>query len=173
MDYASTPYQFSGGQIYDGKAKKVMLILPPPGTPGSLSANKDLVIGTDTVAPSNVTISINNGDASTDSRKVKLNLAAADNSGVTGYYLSEDQTTPSASAEGWFTLKPVTQFYGIEFTNLSSETWPVPIQKRYMSGSRMQKATSPTAPVIRSNTFRGPPIIRIRIRLLQNYSSPQ
>ena len=99
-----------------------MLILPPPGTPGSLSANKDLVIGNDTVAPSNVTISINNGDASTDSRRVKLKLTAADNSGVTGYYLSEDQTTPSASAEGWFTLKPIAQFYGIEFTNLSSET---------------------------------------------------
>ena len=68
LDYATTPYQFSGGQIYDGKAKKVMLILPPPGT--DHYANKDLVIGTDTVAPSNVTISINNGDASTDSTKL-------------------------------------------------------------------------------------------------------
>jgi hypothetical protein len=57
--------------------------------------------GGDTTAPSNVSVMINNGAASTSYTMVELSIAATDNIGVTGYYISETSTTPSATAPGW------------------------------------------------------------------------
>jgi hypothetical protein len=57
--------------------------------------------GGDTTAPSNVSVMINNGAASTSSPTVILSIAATDNIGVTGYYISETSTTPSATAPDW------------------------------------------------------------------------
>jgi hypothetical protein len=122
LDYASTPDQFTEGDIIDKNGKKVMLDLPYPGTPGSLSANKDLIIGTDSVAPNNATISINNGESSTTETTVKLNISATDNSGHIGYYASEDNSTPSSSANGWMTIKPSSNYNGNPDFSLSSET---------------------------------------------------
>ena len=34
--------------------KKAMILLPPPGTKGSLAANKDIFVGSDSTAPTNV-----------------------------------------------------------------------------------------------------------------------
>jgi hypothetical protein len=55
----------------------------------------------DTTAPSNVSVMINNGAANTSSTSVILSIAATDNIGVTAYYISETSTTPSAMASGW------------------------------------------------------------------------
>jgi hypothetical protein len=57
--------------------------------------------GGDTTAPSNVSLVINNGAASTSYTTVTLSIAATDNVGVAGYYISENSTTPSATASGW------------------------------------------------------------------------
>lgn len=55
----------------------------------------------DSTAPSNPSISINSGAASTTSASVTLSLSATDNEGVTAYYASETATTPSANTAGW------------------------------------------------------------------------
>ncbi len=52
---------------------------------------------TDTAAPTNPTVSINDGDSSTGSLDVTLTLSADDDVGVTAYYVSETDSTPSAS----------------------------------------------------------------------------
>ena len=96
--------------------------MPPPGTEGSLSANKDLFIGTDSSAPQNVTVSINNGESSTTSTKVTLNLSANDNSGVSAYYASESNSAPASSADGWQTLKPRFIYYGVKPFTIGSES---------------------------------------------------
>jgi len=57
--------------------------------------------GGDTTAPLNVSVLINNGATSTSYTTVELSIAATDNVGVTGYYISETSTTPSATAPGW------------------------------------------------------------------------
>jgi hypothetical protein len=44
---------------------------------------------------------MNSGAANTSSTTVILSIAATDNIGVTGYYISEPSTTPSAVASGW------------------------------------------------------------------------
>ena len=75
LDYASpAALLLNGGSIKDGSSKKAMILLPPPGTEGSLSANKDLFIGSDSAAPANVSVSINNGAASTQTTEVSLKL---------------------------------------------------------------------------------------------------
>ena len=75
------------------------LTLPSPGSSGSLSANKAIII--DNTAPTSHSISINNGDNSTFSTSVTLTLSATDAVGVTGYYSSESSTTPLVSTSGW------------------------------------------------------------------------
>jgi len=68
---------------------------------GNVSAPGTASITLDTTAPSNVSVMINGGAASTASTTVELSIAAIDNAGVTGYYISETSTTPSATASGW------------------------------------------------------------------------
>ena len=54
----------------------------------------------DTTAPSG-SISINSNASYTNSANVSLSLSATDTIGVTGYYLSTSNLTPSASSTGW------------------------------------------------------------------------
>ncbi|MFO0793487.1 MAG: LamG domain-containing protein [Candidatus Brocadiaceae bacterium] len=64
----------------------------------------DLYNKNNALPPSGVpagSISINNGDAYTNSLTVLLNLSAMDNVGVVGYYLSSSDMTPLSTSEGW------------------------------------------------------------------------
>lgn len=125
LDYASvSSLLLNGGSVKNGDSRKAMLMLPPPGTTGSLSANKDLFIGSDSTAPDNVSVSINNGADSTKTTQVSLKLSATDNSGVSAFYASENSTTPSSSAEGWHSLTPRNQYAGKKTFILSAETNP-------------------------------------------------
>ena len=54
--------------------------------------------GVDTQAPTSPSITINSGQAQTLSTSATLSLAASDTIGVTGYFVSETNTTPSAGA---------------------------------------------------------------------------
>lgn len=51
-------------------------------------------------------INIKNGDAFTNSSNVTLGLSAADNMGVTGYYLSTSAVPPSTHTAGWMSVAP-------------------------------------------------------------------
>ena len=55
-------------------------------------------------APTNPSISINGGDASTDNTSVTLSLSALDDVGVVGYFIADNGSTPSADASGWTTV---------------------------------------------------------------------
>ena len=47
---------------------------------------------------------INDGATNTSTNLVSLKLSATDNSGVSAYFLSEDNSTPIASQQGWIDL---------------------------------------------------------------------
>ncbi len=63
----------------------------------------------DTTAPTG-SVTINNGASSTNSPSVTLGLSATDDRGVTGYYVSESSTKPSASASGWTSITSTTSY---------------------------------------------------------------
>ncbi|MEK6568666.1 MAG: Calx-beta domain-containing protein, partial [Candidatus Omnitrophota bacterium] len=63
----------------------------------------------DTTAPAG-SISINSNASYTNSANVSLSLSATDTTGVTGYYLSTSNITPSASATGWTALTSTTNY---------------------------------------------------------------
>jgi hypothetical protein len=86
---------------------------------GNVSAPATVSITLDTTAPSNVSVMINGGAPSTSSTTVELSIAATDNTGVTGYYISETSTTPSATASGW-TLVTSTMSYSADVSFILS-----------------------------------------------------
>src|SRR3990172_12903786 len=55
-------------------------------------------------------ISINNGTYCTNSLTVTLELSAADNIGVTGYYLSTSAISPSSHTTGWTSATPAINY---------------------------------------------------------------
>lgn len=76
----------------------------------------------DTTAPENHSIQINDGDSSTDSNSVTITLTAFDQKGITGYYLSESDSTPDLSDSGWVNVTESETFMDeISFT-LTTDT---------------------------------------------------
>jgi M6 family metalloprotease-like protein len=63
----------------------------------------------DVIVPAG-SININSGDAYTNSTAVTLNLSASDGTGVTGYYLSTNSTTPLTSDSGWTSVTSTTSY---------------------------------------------------------------
>ncbi len=74
----------------------------------------------DLQAPDGLSLTINAGDSSTDSLTVALEFNAQDDTGVIGYYLSEDGTTPEAGAGGWVTVDSSADYSGTDTFILSS-----------------------------------------------------
>jgi len=74
----------------------------------------------DTTAPSSPNITINGGAASTGSTSVTLEVSATDNVGVTGYYVSEETTTPVVSASSWVSVTATTEYSATISFTLSS-----------------------------------------------------
>ena len=75
---------------------------------------------TDTAAPVG-SISINDGASYTNSTTVTITLTATDDVGVTGYYVSEDSTVPSASASGWTSVSSTASYNETLSYSLSSD----------------------------------------------------
>ena len=69
----------------------------------------ELDVSEDKEAPSG-SVSISDNKSWVNSSDVTLNLLAQDETGVTGYYLSEEEAAPSSRAEGWISGDAVT-FY--------------------------------------------------------------
>ena len=63
----------------------------------------------DTTIPTGYTI-VNNDDTYAISTTVTLTLSATDDVGVTGYYISENSTIPSASDLGWTSILSTTSY---------------------------------------------------------------
>ncbi len=74
----------------------------------------------DTTAPSNPSISINNGAESTTSTSVTLTLSAKDNVGVTGYCAKETSATPSSNDSCWTSVTSTTSYSADVSFTLSS-----------------------------------------------------
>src|SRR3990172_3620099 len=64
---------------------------------------------TDITSPAGL-ISINSGDYCTNALTVTLELSAADNIGVTGYYLSTSAVPPDPHTVGWISTTPATRY---------------------------------------------------------------
>ncbi|MBM2835171.1 MAG: hypothetical protein HW406_2332, partial [Candidatus Brocadiaceae bacterium] len=64
---------------------------------------------TDITSPAG-SISINNGTYCTNSLTVTLELSAADNMGVTGYYISTSAVPPDPHTVGWISTTPATRY---------------------------------------------------------------
>ncbi len=73
----------------------------------------------DSTAPS-CSISINNGAAYTKNTYATLSLSATDTAGVTGYNLSTNATTPSATGAGWVSITSTTSYTANVAHTLSS-----------------------------------------------------
>ncbi len=58
----------------------------------------------DTTAPEGSILLVGNSSGYTKTAQISLSLSASDDTGVTGYYLSENNSTPSADASGWITV---------------------------------------------------------------------
>ncbi|HHT9105979.1 MAG TPA: beta strand repeat-containing protein [Candidatus Wujingus californicus] len=72
-------------------------------------------------APSG-SISINNDATYTNSIVTTVTLSATDNVGVTGYYLSDNPTTPSISGDGWASVESTTSFTGsVSYTLINND----------------------------------------------------
>jgi hypothetical protein len=77
-------------------------------------------VGTDTTAPVG-SVSIFN-ESYTNSATISLILTATDDSGITGYYLSESSSIPSASASGWTAVTETTSYSeSVSFTLSSGD----------------------------------------------------
>lgn len=75
----------------------------------------------DTATPTG-SISINGNATYTNSTTVILTLSALDDVGVTGYYISTDSITPSASGSGWIEITSTTSYTeDISYTLNSSD----------------------------------------------------
>lgn len=66
-------------------------------------------------------LNINSGATSSTSRIVTLNLSATDGVGVTGYFVSETSTTPTASATGWVAVTSTTSYLANVSYTLASD----------------------------------------------------
>ena len=108
--------------------------------------------GTDTDAPTNASISIDGGAANTTSTSVTLTLAATDNVGVNGYFVSESSSTPSA---GSFTSVSATTSYSannINFT-LSSGAGTKTVYAWFKdAGDRISTVTSDSIVLLSGDT---------------------
>ena len=88
----------------------------------SLNMSSFTVSSSDSTAPVNSSISINSGADNTTSATVTLSLSATDNVGITGYYASEDSTTPANSSSGWVNITSTTSYSANVSFTLSDST---------------------------------------------------
>ena len=83
---------------------------------GTITSDFDVA---DTWDPPSGSVLINNGDATTSKIAVTLNLSAIDTVHVSGYFLSETNSTPSATASGWVTIANTQNYVAsVDFTLL-------------------------------------------------------
>lgn len=60
----------------------------------------------DTILPVVHSVTINNGSNTTNTVNVSITVSASDNNGITGYYLSDQNSTPTIQTSGWIVIVP-------------------------------------------------------------------
>src|SRR3989338_4153518 len=117
---AVVPFTLSSGSI-GSSIKTVYVWFRDTAGNISASANDSITLTiSDSTAPSIPAISINGGASSTTSTVVTLSLSAADDTGVKGYYVSENSAVPSANASGWISVTPSVSYSAVVPFTLSS-----------------------------------------------------
>ena len=84
----------------------------------SLSAPEDS-------GPPSGSLSLNSGADYTNTKSLTLNLSAQDDTGITGYYLSEESSAPAKDKDGWVSLSPGTA-YNVSITYSLKEQEKIP-----------------------------------------------
>lgn len=87
---------------------------------GNLSGQVSDSIIYDITNPANPSVIINSGVGTATNRIVILTLSATDSVGVTGYYASESNSSPSSNSSGWIFVTSATSFSGNVSFTLSS-----------------------------------------------------
>ncbi|KKK49750.1 hypothetical protein LCGC14_3131900, partial [marine sediment metagenome] len=72
--------------------------------------NVTVIINDVDITPPNSSIIINDGAESTNSTSVTLSFSSQDDVGVTGYYVSDSLSAPSATDPGWISVTPTTNY---------------------------------------------------------------
>ncbi len=135
----------SAGNVSDSASDSIQLIL------------------TNQSAPTNPSISINSGSSSTASSSVTLSLSAIDDTGVTGYYLSQTSSTPSSSASGWTSVTSATSYSGsVSFTlSEGNGTNTVYVWFKDAAGNVSSSASDSITLVVSDTTVPSSPTINI------------
>jgi len=98
----STSWSVSGISLYNGSN-----VITVTASDNAANSSTDTLTVTYTISDTTKPIgstTINNNAFSTDSVNVTLSLSATDNIGLTGYYVSESSTTPTATQSGWVSI---------------------------------------------------------------------
>lgn len=74
----------------------------------------------DTTAPEGSILLVSNSSGYTKTAQINLSLSASDDTGVAGYYLSENNSAPSANASGWITVTSTASYSADVSYTLSS-----------------------------------------------------
>ena len=107
----------SGLVLYQGVATNIIITAGETTDAGTITM---VAFTGDSTAPTNPSVSINNGADSTSSTLVTLTLSATDDVGVTAYFASETISTLSAADSGWVSITSSTNYTGNETFALSS-----------------------------------------------------
>src|SRR3990172_5315643 len=89
---------------------------------------------TDTTAPSNPAISLDN-ITETASQVLTVTISASDDTGITGYYLSESETAPTVISDGWISVQTTTSYNSNVSFTLSSGNGNKTIYVWFMDGA--------------------------------------
>jgi hypothetical protein len=94
----------SRGYFWRVKAKDEFNDSSDWSVPGTLTVDADPPINTTTEK------CINKGAAATNSRNVTLSISATKKTGVTGYFISEEQKKPGAGKKGWVAIPSIASY---------------------------------------------------------------
>src|SRR3990172_9510530 len=118
--FAVVPFTLSSGSIGSSIKTVYVWFRDEAGNISTRVSDTIILTISDTTVPSSPTISISGGATSTTSTVVTLLLSAADNIGVTAYYVSENSAVPSANASGWKSVASSVSYSAVVPFTLSS-----------------------------------------------------
>lgn len=102
-----TTVNISANELLPGTAYYYRIVAQ--NSAGTTNGN-EMTFATDDTIPPNCSISINNGDTYTNSTAITLSLSATDDVGITGYFVSTNSSSPSASDTRWISTTSSANF---------------------------------------------------------------
>src|SRR3990172_8450605 len=105
-------------------------------------------------APSNPAISLDN-ITETASQVLTVTISVSDDTGITGYYLSESEAAPTAISDGWISIQTTTSYNSNVSFTLSSGNGNKTIYVWFMDGAGNISAVASTS-ITQSNRHNSP-----------------